>query len=62
MKLYGENLYGEHSIHYEDLKHIFTFLLQGIMRIGIVGMMPDLVADILSLPTVPVIFKGKLGE
>lgn len=58
--VYGENLYGEHSIHYEDLKAYFHIFAARDNENWYSWDDVELVADILSLPTVPVIFKGKL--
>ena len=55
---YGENLYGEHSIHYDKLPAYF-FLFAG--RYGDTWYEWDdvcLAADILKVPTVPVLWRG----
>jgi hypothetical protein len=58
--IYGENLYGEHSIHYDRLPaYFFTFACR---RENQWWSWDDVVlmADILHVPTVPVLWRGKL--
>lgn len=58
--VYGENLYGEHSIHYDRLPaYFFAFACR---RENQWWSWDDVVlmADILHVPTVPVLWRGKL--
>lgn len=58
--VYGENLYGEHSIHYDRLPaYFFTFACR---RENQWWSWDDVVmmADVLHIPTVPVLWRGKL--
>lgn len=60
MYVYGENLYGEHSIHYNKLKSYFHVFACYIEELDIWYSWEDVkfAAAVMGVPTVPVIWKG----
>lgn len=56
--VYGENLYGEHSIHYNKLPgYFFMFALRN-RNYWHNWDEVEMVADILGVPTVPILYRG----
>lgn len=62
--VYGENLYGEHSIHYDKLKeyfHIFA-VRNDDMYLWYSWDDVETIASLLELPTVPVLWRGTINS
>lgn len=62
--VYGENLYGEHSIHYSKLTeyfHIFA-VRDDEKYVWYSWDEVEMMASILGLPTVPVLWKGEIAS
>lgn len=59
--VYGENLYGEHSIHYDSLRSYFHMFAARNNEYWYSWDDVELMADILQVPTVPVLFKGVIN-
>lgn len=61
--IYGENLYGEHSIHYDELpNYFFIFAVRSINGCDdwLDWESVQTVAEILGVPTVPVLWHGTI--
>ena len=59
--VYGENLYGEHSIHYDNLTSYFYMFAARDNDNWYSWMDVELMAEILNVPTVPVLFEGTIN-
>tara|TARA_Y100000310_G_scaffold338699_1_gene429162 strand:+ start:1504 stop:2115 length:612 start_codon:yes stop_codon:yes gene_type:complete len=61
---YGEDLYGVHSIEYDPLKEDSTFYLFALRTGNYFASwnMVEYIANHLSIPTVPVLFKGSFSN
>jgi hypothetical protein len=59
--VYGENLYGEHSIHYDHLTSYFYMFAARDNDNWYSWRDVELMAEILNVPTVPVLFEGTIN-
>ena len=59
-QVFGENLYGEHSIHYDKLTDYFLVFAACDLERGVFYSWDDvsLIADVLELHTVPTLWRG----
>lgn len=63
-QVFGENLYGEHSIHYDKLTDYFLIFAACDLERGVFYSWDDvsLIADVLELHTVPTLWRGVVSN